>query len=671
VLVIGYKEWQRRFGGDPAILGTTVRLDETVHTIVGVMPEGFAFPLGHQYWVPLRVTETTPMPGVELEVFGRLAPGFTLAQARAELAAIADRKAAASPQSPRPERPQLSAYNQAFMGIRGPEMELAVRAIRIGIGLLVLIVAVNVAILVYARTATRSGEIAVRTALGASRVRVVAQLFVEALVMSVASAALGLTVAGAGLRVFRDYASQDTDKGGWAAGFATAFHLSPSVVLYVAVLAILAAIVVGVIPALQATGRRVHAGLQQFSARGSGMQLGRTWTALIVMQVAIAVAALPAAMYRAEGSFSAGMRAPSPVAASLLAGRLSMSGSAGAAPLRAARMTALLERIGSEPDVAGVTFATAFPGHEAWRTMEAEGDARSEPIDVQWNRVAINCFDVFGIRIVAGRGFDAADARPAASAVIVDQLFAEQLAPGASVIGRRIRFTRPEQDAGATVNPWSEIVGVVPAFTQSFTAPMGFSDPLPRVYYAAAAGAEPRASLIVRLKNGSTGSPAQVAQRLSETAASVHPSLKLEEVQGVVQVWEHDQEAMRLVAIAIIAVTASVLLLSAAGIYAMMSFTVARRRREIGIRAALGADARRVLMGIFGRAGAQLGGGTLAGLAIAVGLDRLDPGSLMGDRALVLLPSVVAVMFVVGLLAALGPARRGLSVQPTEALRED
>jgi ABC-type antimicrobial peptide transport system permease subunit len=134
-----------------------------------------------------------------------------------------------------------------------------------------------------------------------------------------------------------------------------------------------------------------------------------------------------------------------------------------------------------------------------------------------------------------------------------------------------------------------------------------------------------------------------------------------------------EQRAARVPAIAavIIAGAFSVLLLSAAGIYAMMSFTVSRRRREIGIRTALGADARRVVTGIFGRAGAQLGAGIAVGLAIASAFEWLGPGGTMGDNALITLPSVVALMFSVGLLAAIGPARRGLAVQPTEALREE
>jgi ABC-type antimicrobial peptide transport system permease subunit len=138
-----------------------------------------------------------------------------------------------------------------------------------------------------------------------------------------------------------------------------------------------------------------------------------------------------------------------------------------------------------------------------------------------------------------------------------------------------------------------------------------------------------------------------------------------------VSAWDDGQHLMRLVASAIIAVMTSVLMLSAAGIYAMMAFTVAKRRREIGIRAALGADARRILAGIFGRAAAQLAAGVALGITVAATLDWLGGGSFTGGRTLPLLPGVVAVMSIVGLVAAVAPARRGLSVQPIEALRDE
>jgi ABC-type antimicrobial peptide transport system permease subunit len=174
--------------------------------------------------------------------------------------------------------------------------------------------------------------------------------------------------------------------------------------------------------------------------------------------------------------------------------------------------------------------------------------------------------------------------------------------------------------------------------------------------------------MVIRL--GGSPSP-QLAPRLRQMAATVDPGLRVEAVEGVVESWDNSLKFLRLMAIAIIVVTVSVLLLSAAGIYAMMAFTVARRRREIGIRAALGADARRILGGIFRRAAGQLGAGVALGLTVAATLDWLGDGMLTGGNTLLLMPGVVAVMTIVGLFAAIVPARRGLAVQPVEALRDE
>src|SRR4029079_15644186 len=166
-------------------------------------------------------------------------------------------------------------------------------------------------------------------------------------------------------------------------------------------------------------------------------------------------------------------------------------------------------------------------------------------------------------------------------------------------------------------------------------------------------------TMVIRLSG--SASP-QLVPRLRQIAATVDRGLRLENVEGVVEVWDQSQRLTRLIATAIIAVMTSVLLLSAAGIYAMMSFTVARRRREIGIRAAPGPDARRILAGIFRRAATQLAGGVALGIAVAATLDWLGGGAFVGGNTLMLVPSVVAVMVIVGMVAALAPARRGLAV---------
>ena len=282
------------------------------------------------------------------------------------------------------------------------------------------------------------------------------------------------------------------------------------------------------------------------------------------------------------------------------------------------------------------------------------------------NFVATNLFDVFDVRVLAGRGFTAADAHPTSPAVIVDQAFADRLAPGGNVIGRRIRFPAP--DGASRPNPWMEIVGVVPVFSSTFTPSAAFGPPTPSLYRAVAPGGSHPVTLVVQMRSGD---PARYGQRLQEITAAVDPTMEVEFVAGVAELWEREQRGMRMMALIVVAVNASVLLLSAAGIHAMMSFTVARRWREIGIRVALGADARRVLMGIFGRASAQIGAGVAAGLTVAGILEWVTPGGNVGGKGLILFPTVAAVMFAVGLLAAAGPARRGLAIEPTEALRNE
>jgi len=677
VVVIGQEEWQRRFGGDARILERTLRLDDTVYAIVGVMPEGFGFPVNHRYWLPLHVSRD--IGNDQLRVFARLADGFSLGDARAEAAALGARMAIDSPQTHGRRRPAVLPYMHAFIGIQGPEMELFIRGVQFGVGLLLLIVAVNVAILVYARTATRMGEIAVRTALGASRGRVVSQLFVEALVPSVVAAAVGLAILQVALTMLRAAMQHEADGAGRMPALLD-FRLSPAVILYVTLLAVLAAVIAGVLPALKATGARVQRGLQQFSARGAGVQLGPTWTALIVLQVAVAVAALPAALYNGAEFFRLAARRPVAAAHGLVRGTLALSreGRVAGVEKRLPEFTvALTQRLEADPDIAAVTFADRFPGQEGRATLELESTGAAAPATkatpsdgavfaARTNVVAVNLFEVFEVPVVAGRGFRATDARPDASVVIVDDTFVKLV--GGNVVGRRVRYGRPGDDT-TTQNPWYEIVGVVPAFSDNFAPAESpqFQGPLPRMFHPAQPGGY-ASTMVIRL--GGSASP-QLVPRLRQIAATVDPGLRLENVEGVVEVWDQSQRLTRLIATAIIAVMTSVLLLSAAGIYAMMSFTVARRRREIGIRAALGADARRILAGIFGRAAAQLAGGVALGLAVAAALDWLGDGMFTGGHTLVLVPGVVAVMSAVGLVAALAPARRGLSVQPVEALRDE
>ena len=286
------------------------------------MPEGFAFPVNDRFWIPLRAEPSRHerRTGPDISVFGRLTAGATLESAQLELTRIGQQTAAAFPKTHEHLRPLVSPYTYPFFDMEQPENAVTLHVVQALVILLLVVVSVNVAILVYARTATRQPEIAVRSALGASRGRIVAQLFVEALVLSSAAAAAGVALTALVL-------------GQLEAGllrlsvqfpFWMIFRLSTGAVVYVLALAVLAAAIVGVVPALKATGPGVQTGLRIIGAGGSGMRLGRTWTVLIVAQVAFAVALLPVALFHAWDSIRAGIADPGPAAREFLTARVAI-----------------------------------------------------------------------------------------------------------------------------------------------------------------------------------------------------------------------------------------------------------------------------------------------------------------------------------------------------------
>src|SRR5688572_15119651 len=260
VLVIGYDVWRDRFDQDRNVIGRTVRLGRQVHTIVGVMPEGYGFPFNHQYWVPFRFDplKIARGEGPELFVFGRLASGASKASAQAELSSIGQRMAAQFPRTNQQLRPMVWPYTAMLTDIQGMGPAQLVQS-QLMTGLVLFVVAMNVAILVYARTAMRRGEIAIRTALGASRTRIVVQLFLEAAVLALVPALLGLPLMQYGLRTGQGIMNQEF--GGQP--FWTDLSLQPVTVFYTLFLVVVAAAVIGVLPALRATGWHVQRDIRQ------------------------------------------------------------------------------------------------------------------------------------------------------------------------------------------------------------------------------------------------------------------------------------------------------------------------------------------------------------------------------------------------------------------------
>ena len=680
VVVIGADVWRSRFASDAAVVGRHVQLGNVTHTIVGVMPDGFAFPVSHSYWVPLDTdaSEFARGEGPTIFIFGRLARGVTVEQANGELTAIGQRASAAFPRTHGRLRPRVMAYALPILDIQDVSM-WQVTLMQLTLSTLLIVVAVNVAILIYARTATRQGEIAVRTALGASRPRIIGQLFIEALVLAVCAAALGLAIARFGL----DQAHRLMQMGTARPPYWIDYGIPWIAVLYVIGLSLFAAAVAGALPAWRATSPRVQATLRELSG-SSGMRLGRTWTALIVVQVAFAVAALPMVVATGWSEMRSTITKPAFAPEPYLAGSFAMdpeppAGTSIAVYRRemndrfATLRQELVRRVEAEAQVADLTLAMRPPGQESPSRVEIarEPEAAAEGT-VRINHVDVDFFDAFDARLVAGRTFTTADRDAAAgagsigSSVIVNRAFVRQLLAGTSPLGLRVReVARDDDDDGRVeASPWHEIVGVVDDLQVNAIDPDLVKAAL---YYPLAAGGTSSGTVIVRM---SDDAPAAFVNRLRAIAAAVDPTLRVT-AYPLVEIEREANLGFRLMAIALSLVIVAVLLLSAAGIYALMSFTVSQRRKEIGIRVALGANARTLLASIFARAGAQLALGVAFGLAIAVSADHLSGDTLFGKEGVVLLPAMSVVMVIVGLLAAVGPARRGLRVQPTQALRDE
>jgi hypothetical protein len=425
---------------------------------------------------------------------------------------------------------------------------------------------------------------------------------------------------------------------------------------------------------------------------GSRMAMGRVWATLIVAQVALTVTLLPASMFHAWTALrfrigDLGFASGEFLTAQLMLDRTTAAPGDDGEREFTARFAALHReldrRVHEDVTVSDVTFSMAGVGEERAVVLEIEGHPPPiDPVDynvvagtkrghlVWFNRVAINFFDAFHVPVIMGRGlqtFDAGLTRPT-TGVLVSRTLVDSLFSGANPLGTRVRYVGRSREAAerdVVLDRWYEIVGVVPDFPTMRSLDRTAAS---RVYHAAAFGDIQPAELAIRIR---TADPSAFAGTLREIGASVDPNLQLRDIATAESVFKREEGLMRLIGITVTMVMLSVIVLAAAGMYALMAFTVAQRRREIGIRAALGANRHRLLAGIFARALGQIAAGVVVGLAGAFALEGVFEGEMFQGRGAVLVPLVILVMAVVGTIAIAAPARRGLSIQPTEALREE
>ncbi|MEJ2312077.1 MAG: ABC transporter permease [Gemmatimonadales bacterium] len=659
VMLLGYHVWQDRFGGDPEVVGQVARVNGEQTTIVGVMPEGFRFPVAEDVWLPLRMDplELERGEGLSLEVFGRLRDGTNIDQASAEMQAIAARLAEEYPDTNEGVGAVLKPYVDEYIGAEPRAMLYTM----LGAVFLVLLVAcANVANLLLSRAATRSKELAIRSAVGASRLRVIMQLLGEGVVLASAGAVLGIGISVLGIGMF-NRAVEPTDPPFWID-----IGLNTVVLVFVIVIAVLAGVLSGILPAIQASGSAVNEVLKDESWGSSGFRVGKLSKGLVVGEIALSLGVLVAAGlmiksvtnlktidygFDTETTFTARMglfEADYPDTTS-----------------RREFFREVLRRVEQRPGVEAAAIVTALPG--AWSygsRFGIEGATYDRDQDypvARFATVSPDFLDVYGVKVLEGRTFGPQDTYDAMPVAIVNQSFAEQFYPEGSAIGKRVR----QGDSG-TEEPWRTIVGVVPdMYMQGLSNmeedPWGVYFPLDQY--------DTRFAYVALRSAGED--PMALAAGARDDVMAVDQDIPLYWVQTHQAAIDEQTWFFRIFGNLFMVFGFVALFLAAVGLYGVMSASVSHRTSEMGIRMALGAQGGDVLWLVMKQGAVQVGIGMALGLALAAllsrGLDLIlfqvepwDP---------VVFALIAAVLAAVGMLASYIPALRATRVDPAVALR--
>jgi putative ABC transport system permease protein len=666
VVLLGNGIWKNRYGGDPSVIGRSIKINGVPTTVIGVMPEGLKFPLNADLWQPLAL-----MPNLaeqkrdarNLEGFGRLAPGVTVEQSRSELATIAARLAHDYPDTNTAIRPTVMTFNERY---NGGQIQLVFLALMGAVGFVLLIACANVANLMLARSAARAREMSVRVSLGATRGRIVRQLLVESLLLSLLGGLCGLALAAVGVKLF-DLATTDVGKPYWIQ-----FTIDTRVLAFFASVCLGTGVVFGLAPALHASKTDLNEVLKDGGRGSSGGVRARRWTgALIVVELALTLVLLSGAGFMMH-SFLSLYRLDLGIETShLLTMRLTLPNQKyPTADVRQAFYNRLDERIRGLSGVQGAAVATAIPiGGGSTRQLLVEGRpeaAGQQPPVVTLVSIGPRYFETIGVQLSRGRLFDSADGTAGHDAVIVNQRFVAMHFGGEDPIGRRIKLAADGAAPPGPAPSWVTIVGISPSIRQRFATE---AQPDPVVYLPLRVQAPASTALIIRAARDA----ASLTSLLREEVRALDQDLPVFEIRTVDQQLAQQRWAFRIFGslFAIFAVIA--LALSAVGLYAVTAYSVSQRTQEIGVRMALGAQAAQVQWLILRRSLVHLATGLGIGIGGAWGVGRLLDSVLVqsGSRELVTLTSIVALLIGVSMFACYMPARRATRLDPVNAIRNE
>jgi putative ABC transport system permease protein len=662
VALLNYGFWQRRFAADPGVIGRRIELDQRVYTVIGVLPKTVQYPSEADVFLPLA---PTPQQREDRKVHmyyvtARLRDGVTVKQAQAEMHIIAEHLAQAYPAT----NLGMSVKVEPLLdGINGDLTPLYYKMIMGATLFVLLVVCANVANLQFARGIERRPEIAMRSALGASRWRLMRQLLTENLLLGLVGAAGGLVLGQIYLRL--TLISMPARVARYMAGWSN-ISLNGRAFLFSVGLALAAGLVSGFLPALEALRLNVADQLKAGSRATTGSGRSRRLRSVFaVAQISLAVALVIGAALMAKGMDSMLHLADAFEPGKALTFNVSLPAARfDTAQKQAAWYAASLEKLRALPGVIHAEVSTSLPySDDTWmHDIEVENRPMVPGKLQSAQRITVSdgYFSALRIRIVAGRSFSASDAMDSVPVAIVSQRFVDQYFPGDNPLGHRIRLRRPE-----IRSPWLTIVGV--AAETSYTL---WDQARNAVVYLNAAQMPPDSAKYLLEADGN---PLSLAIPARKALASLDPALPLDEVMTWAERVHEDMVGL-MYASGMLAVDALIaLLLAAIGIFGVMANLVGERTREMGVRLAMGARREDVLGIILRRALWLTAAGVCSGLLLAFGLARMVANLLRGVRPddPVVFAAITAVIIAIALGSSWIPARRAAGIDPMKALRNE
>ena len=653
VIILSHRLWQRGFGGDAAVLGQTLKLNNVPTVVVGVMPPGFDFPDAAEFWVPVGLNPNNPRTAWYLEQVGRLKPGVTRAAAQQEFTALYHDFARQSGWPPGQDALLVKPLQQELTGAAQTPLLVLFGAV----GMVLLIACANIANLLLARAAARRRELAVRCCLGAGPRRIAAQMFIESLLLALLGVGGGLLVAVWGMDGFKRLAAGAIPR-------SEQIQFDTRALFFTLATAALSGLLCGLIPAWRAARVNLQDALKEGARGSASASQRRVNDAFVVTQLALSLSLLIGAALLLQ-SFRNLLRVdPGFRAENTLTARIELPENHYANDTQTRGFyEQLLARVETLPGVRAAGLCSMIPfgssGEGNLFTIEGREPGPNEHLPVAWVRdVSPNYFTAMGIPVLKGRSFQTSDHNTATPVAIIDEKLARAFWPGEDPVGKRLRWGR-----AAWGNRLMTVVGVVNSVKHWSLD----DNAMYYIYMPTAQSIETAMYVALRTSND----PVAMVAALRAQVAALDPELPLFEVRTMEQAVEGTLSARRLTNLLIGCFAATALLLAGLGIYGVMSIGVGARVNEFAIRLALGAQTGDVLRLVIGDGLKLIGSGVALGLMAAFALTRLMESLLFNVRATdpVVFFAASVLLTLAALFACWIPARRATKVDPMVALR--